>query len=116
MTHRESVEACPCCGRRTLARRNEYDICRVCWWEDDGQDNADADEVWGGPNYEVSLTQARVNVLLHGIFDPTPGDLRAHQESAGAYDVGRTFVFLAEQSVIAEPATGWESRAFAIER
>ncbi|MEW9527386.1 hypothetical protein [Microbispora sp. NPDC049125] len=29
----------------------------VCFWEDDGQDDHDADEVHGGPDFELSLTQ-----------------------------------------------------------
>lgn len=33
----------------------------MCWWEDDGQDNGDADVVRGGPNGELSLTNARRN-------------------------------------------------------
>ena len=38
----------------------------MCFWEDDGQGDEDADEVRGGPNYEVSLTQARQNFLEFG--------------------------------------------------
>lgn len=26
---------CLCCGYRTLDTRSEYDICPVCFWEDD---------------------------------------------------------------------------------
>ena len=39
--------ACPCCGFRTLDDRGGDDICPVCFWEDDGQDDHDADEVRG---------------------------------------------------------------------
>lgn len=52
---------CPCCRYITLPTRGGYDICPVCFWEDDGQDDPVADEVWGGPNYELSLTAARAN-------------------------------------------------------
>ena len=52
---------CPCCGHLTLKERGDYDICPVCFWEDDGQDDHDADEVRGGPNYELSLSVARSN-------------------------------------------------------
>ena len=52
---------CPCCGYRTLTERGGYDICPVCFWEDDGQDDHDAAEVRGGPNYELSLLKAREN-------------------------------------------------------
>jgi hypothetical protein len=52
---------CPCCGYLTLEERGGYDICPVCFWEDDGQDDADADTVRCGPNQGLSLTEARHN-------------------------------------------------------
>jgi hypothetical protein len=52
---------CPCCGNLTLDERGRDDICQVCFWEDDGQDDHDVDEVRGGPNYELSLSEARSN-------------------------------------------------------
>jgi hypothetical protein len=42
----------------------------VCWWLDDGQDEADADVVRGGPNGRLSLTAARANFLDCGASDP----------------------------------------------
>ncbi len=57
---------CPCCGCRTLPERGGYDICPVCFWEDDGQDDEDADTVRGGPNGRLSLTQARANFAKFG--------------------------------------------------
>jgi hypothetical protein len=57
---------CPCCGCRTLGARAEYEICPVCFWEDDGQDDPDADAVRGGPNGSLSLTAARANYLRCG--------------------------------------------------
>ena len=27
---------CPCCGFRTLGTRGGFEICAVCFWEDDG--------------------------------------------------------------------------------
>jgi hypothetical protein len=64
-----SLYRCPCCGCRTLTERGGYDICQVCFWEDDGQDDHDADTVRGGPNYELSLTQARMNYREFGAAD-----------------------------------------------
>jgi hypothetical protein len=52
---------CPCCGYPTLAERAAYEVCELCSWEDDGQDDPHADEVRGGPNHGYSLTQARDN-------------------------------------------------------
>ena len=53
--------ACPCCRHLTLRERGAFEICSVCSWEDDGQDDQDADIVRGGPNGALSLTQARAN-------------------------------------------------------
>jgi hypothetical protein len=52
---------CPCCRYMTLHERGGDDICPVCFWEDDGQDDHDAGKVRGGPNYELSLGEARAN-------------------------------------------------------
>ena len=57
---------CPCCGFRTLAERGGFDLCPVCFWEDDGQDEGDADMVRGGPNGGLSLTMARRNFAEFG--------------------------------------------------
>ena len=43
----------------TLTERGSFEIYRECDWEDDGQDDADADVVRGGPNGRLSLTAAR---------------------------------------------------------
>lgn len=56
---------CPCCGYPTLAARGDYEICTICWWEDDGQDDANANDVLGGPNGAYSLTMARANFADH---------------------------------------------------
>ncbi|MEU3722817.1 CPCC family cysteine-rich protein [Streptomyces sp. NPDC031705] len=50
---------CPCCFQPTLGSSALFEICGECGWEDDGQDDADADRVWGGPNGRLSLTEAR---------------------------------------------------------
>ncbi|MBA3834006.1 MAG: hypothetical protein H0X34_19375 [Chthoniobacterales bacterium] len=60
---------CPCCGCKTLRGRGGFEICPVCFWEDDGQDDHDADDVRGGPNKELSLSQARRNYREFGASD-----------------------------------------------
>jgi hypothetical protein len=57
--------ACPCCGHATLSERGMYQICPVCFWEDDGQDSHDADVDRGGPN-RVSLRRGRASYLAIG--------------------------------------------------
>src|SRR5210317_2170947 len=56
----KEVFTCPSCGYPTLTERGSYDICDVCDWEDDGQDDEQADEIRGGPNGGLSLTQSRL--------------------------------------------------------
>jgi Cysteine-rich CPCC len=58
--------ACPCCGHKTFSQppNGTYDLCEVCFWEDDGIQFED-------PNYEgganrVSLRQAQKNYLKFG--------------------------------------------------
>ncbi|MFC9601971.1 CPCC family cysteine-rich protein [Streptomyces niveus] len=60
---------CPCCGFLTLGERSSFEICPVCFWEDDGQDDHDADRVRGGPNGRLSLTEARRNFHAMGACD-----------------------------------------------
>lgn len=85
------MESCPCCGRKTIEHRGYFEICKICWWEDDGQDNENADEVWAGPNYGVSLTQARYFFIKIGIYNPAQIGLKEIQDPVDIYPVGRTF-------------------------
>lgn len=50
---------CPCCGYPTLLMRGYYEVCSLCCWEDESQDDPNADVVEGGPNGDYSLTEAR---------------------------------------------------------
>ena len=56
---------CPCCGYPTLSSRGVFEICPLCGWEDDGQDDPYADEIWGGPNGDYSLSEARDNFNIY---------------------------------------------------
>ncbi|HET6977701.1 MAG TPA: CPCC family cysteine-rich protein [Pyrinomonadaceae bacterium] len=67
---------CPCCGFPMLGESAAYEICRLCSWEDDGQDTPNADEVWGGPNHGYSLSDARTNFDLYLAVYPPAQDTR----------------------------------------
>lgn len=58
----ELLCACPCCGYRTLRERGGYEICSVCFWEDDGSN--DPNRV-SGPNH-MTLGEARANFARLG--------------------------------------------------
>jgi hypothetical protein len=59
---------CPCCRFKTLHGRGRDEICPVCFWHDDGQDERDAEVVLGGPNRDLSLRQAQENFQKIGAF------------------------------------------------
>jgi len=40
--------ACPCCGESTLGEREAFEICVVCFWEDDPVQSEDPDFEGGG--------------------------------------------------------------------
>ncbi len=93
---------CPCCGYPTINGRVAYDICPLCGWEDDGQDDAERgpsgsprpDDVAGGPNLDYSLTEARANFAEHvTMYRPTDRDFERERAQtdvkrriAAAYD------------------------------
>lgn len=55
---------CPCCGCFTLPKRGEYDVCPVCFWEDDPGQFA-CEQSCEGAN-GVSLLEARKNYAAFG--------------------------------------------------
>ena len=56
------LHTCPGCSYPTLTEKGGYEICCVCNWEDDNQDDKEADEIWGSPNSKLSLTENRLNI------------------------------------------------------
>lgn len=57
---------CPCCGYKTLTQEEggTYELCPICFWEDDGVQSDDPDYK-GGANV-VSLRQAQRNFVEFG--------------------------------------------------
>lgn len=103
-----SLISCPCCGFNTIDERAAYEICPVCWWEDDGQDNKNADISMGGPNEDISLTQARINYLKFGIYNPKRKDLIEKKSDTSKYLKGRTFQFNIAEEIV-EVGSNWKS-------
>jgi len=56
-----NTESCPCCGFLTLESKAILELCDICYWEDDGQDNHNADFLIGGPNLSYTLSESRAN-------------------------------------------------------
>lgn len=57
-------EQCPCCGYFTLSSKGDYDICPVCFWEDDPFQRRDAEDDEGANS--VCLRKARENYVEFG--------------------------------------------------
>ena len=60
-----SLLACPCCQYRTLTNQGAYDICPVCFWEDDGSTEPDD---YSSPNH-MSVAQGQSNFAKFGACD-----------------------------------------------
>ncbi|MCF6147938.1 MAG: hypothetical protein E3K37_04685 [Candidatus Kuenenia sp.] len=73
---------CPCCGYKTLTESGNYDLCPICYWEDDPAQYEDPD-LEGGPN-SPSLRQAQLNFILYGACDQ---ECLSHVRPPGMWDV-----------------------------
>ncbi len=64
------LSQCPCCDYFTLDEPHAWDICPVCFWEDDGEYLHQPD--CGSPaNGSLSLRQARENFRAFGACEAT---------------------------------------------
>lgn len=50
--------SCPVCGYLTLDERDAFEICGICFWEDDGVDDLEDNE-YSGPNH-MTLKEGRI--------------------------------------------------------
>lgn len=73
---------CPCCGYKTLDDEHEYDICPICFWEDDFIQFEDVD-CEGGAN-PVSLRKAQINFVKFGACEK---DMLSHVRTPDIDDI-----------------------------
>ena len=61
------METCACCGYKTIEEKGNYEICPICFWEDDPVQEADP---WfeGGAN-APSLFGAQYNFKSFGAME-----------------------------------------------
>lgn len=62
---------CPCCGCLTFSGRGMYDICPVCFWEDEGTYHDRNPDEPSGANHGLTLTVARANYAAIGACSPS---------------------------------------------
>jgi len=61
------MHRCPCCEYNTLDEPGQYEICPVCFWEDDPF-QCDNPNYGGGAN-RPSLNQAKINYAEFGAYE-----------------------------------------------
>ena len=59
---KKTKEPCPCCHHLTIKSPGDYEICPVCFWEDDCDEE-------DGPN-RITLAEARANYITIGACSP----------------------------------------------
>ncbi len=59
MTLLKSTKRCSCCEH--WIQLESFDICPICSWQEEGQTDETASEIWGGANGDYSLSEAREN-------------------------------------------------------
>jgi len=67
MDEHSGLLQCPCCDYYTLPAQGEFEICPICFWEDDGQDVQNLEDI-SGPNH-ITLQEARQNFQAFGACD-----------------------------------------------
>ncbi|TYO96782.1 cysteine-rich CPCC protein [Geothermobacter ehrlichii] len=105
---------CPVCGYPTLSERGNYDLCFLCDWEDDGQDDDEADKVWGGPNGDYSLTEARLNFARYGcMYRPGEPDFDRVKENR---EENRTLIHLFHRMLESRDSPDLPERVIEVKR
>jgi len=80
---------CPCCSYPTLDSTGDNEICELCGWEDDGQDDAHAAELWG-TNSDYSLAEARENFRRYLTMYRPEDEVMFRRSRQKKLDGGRT--------------------------
>ena len=53
----EKIINCPCCGEKTLTEQGGYEVCQLCYWEDDPGQHEHPDDDLGANG--ISLNEYR---------------------------------------------------------
>ena len=69
---RAKAYRCPCCNAKTLRGRGQFELCPVCYWEDDGMDTGNPRLEWARVNYrQFGACEDR---WIHDVRPPRTGD------------------------------------------
>ena len=106
------MHSCPCCGYRTLPGRFDYDLCPVCWWEDDGV------EPWeySGPNAQTLVEAQQEYLAEQRPYRRRPGRVRAPKKKEARDPDWQPFELTDELLERAERARTEEEQSWEDER
>ncbi|WP_307325460.1 CPCC family cysteine-rich protein [Ectopseudomonas alcaliphila] len=86
-----NLRQCPCCDYFTIPTGEAYEICAVCFWEDDyfGIEGPDLES---GANHGLTIRQARANFVTFGACHPSmvKNVIRPEQRAKYAYKARAT--------------------------
>lgn len=57
------LSTCPCCSYKTILEKGNYEICPICFWEDDGSN----DESRYSQANHMTLQDAKDNFIIKGV-------------------------------------------------
>lgn len=101
-------KTCPCCGYPLLGERVAFEICPLCWWEDDGLDD-DAEGYPGdldrhsGPNH-TTLREAREYFERHFAHEVSGGRIIRGMNDPEAIENNRNIVWALDALIDAPDA------------
>jgi hypothetical protein len=78
----ETTYACIICGHKTLDSRCDWDICPVCFWEDDvlftGEDKTSSANAMSVSDAQANYARVKAisKELLKNVREPLPGEER----------------------------------------
>jgi hypothetical protein len=105
---------CPCCFMPTIGERACYEICAICFWEDDGQDSDDAQIIRGGPNGNYSLSEARENFARY-LTMYRPSDEKAFTQGLIRAEKVKIFYTILQKALLDKDEASWQ-KAILIEQ
>lgn len=82
------MHPCPCCGYRTLPTRGDYELCPVCWWEDEGGEPWD----YSGANGQTLVEAQQQYLALRRPYRLRPGKVRGPRQGEARAPDWRPFV------------------------
>jgi len=69
MSNEQQLFQCPCCDYYTLPKRGVYEICPICYWEDEFETEINDLDTVSDANH-ITLREARMNFRQIGAYAP----------------------------------------------